>query len=163
MKALNLSAGLPNWWNSFTKIRHFERKWKHWKVNVWSFKRVQSNVFCSQIIITTPTTTNNNNNKQVCIDTTAWSSFSWRLKIIFKKVQICGYIEVKVGQYLLFMFSPPKISWTVYGIKNICLHVLAVFYLTQPSRKQIICFDFEKQNSALPCNIPYNFKKRRLF
>ena len=27
---------------------------------------------------------------------------------------------------------------------------LLFYYLTQPSSKQIICFDFEKQTSALP-------------
>jgi hypothetical protein len=48
------------------------------------------------------------------------------------------------------MFSPPKISWVVSGIKYICLYLLTVFYLIQPSRKQIICFDFQKQNSVLP-------------
>ena len=36
--------------------------------------------------------------------------------------------------------------------KNICLLELAVFFLTQPSSKQIICFDFEKQNNVLPNN-----------
>ena len=65
------------------------------------------------------------------------------------------YIEVIVGHYLLFMLSPPKISWTVLRIKSICLHVLIIFYLTQPSSKQIICFDFKKQDSALPYNILY--------
>ncbi len=49
------------------------------------------------------------------------------------------------------MFSPPKISWVVSGMKNICLHLLPVFYLIQPSSKQIICFDFQKQNSVLWC------------
>jgi hypothetical protein len=29
------------------------------------------------------------------------------------------YIKVKVEHYLLFMFSPPKISWTIWGIKYI--------------------------------------------
>jgi hypothetical protein len=48
------------------------------------------------------------------------------------------------------MFSPPKISWTISGIKCICLHILSVFYLIQPFIKQIICFDFRKQNSVLP-------------
>jgi hypothetical protein len=48
------------------------------------------------------------------------------------------------------MFSPPKISWVVSGIKYICLYLLPVFYLIQPSSKQIICFDFQKQNSVLP-------------
>jgi hypothetical protein len=48
------------------------------------------------------------------------------------------------------MFSPPKISLTVWGIKYICLHLFTVFYLIQPSSKQIICFDFRKQNSVLP-------------
>ena len=28
------------------------------------------------------------------------------------------HIAVKVGHYLLVMFSPPKISWTVEGIKT---------------------------------------------
>ncbi len=48
------------------------------------------------------------------------------------------------------MFSPPKISSTVWGIKYICLQLFTVFYLIQPSSKQIICFDFGKQNSMLP-------------
>ena len=48
------------------------------------------------------------------------------------------------------MFSPPKISWVVSGLKYICVHLLPVFYLIQPSSKQIICFDFQKQNSVLP-------------
>ena len=39
------------------------------------------------------------------------------------------------------------------GIKNMCLHVISDFYLTQPSNKQLICFDFKKQNSSLPYNI----------
>ncbi len=30
------------------------------------------------------------------------------------------------------------------------MHLLTVFYLIQPSSKQIICFDFGKQNSVLP-------------
>ncbi len=60
------------------------------------------------------------------------------------------YIEVKVEHNLLFMFSPPKISKAVSGIKYICLHLLPVFCLIQPSSKQIICFDFQKQNSVLP-------------
>ncbi len=56
----------------------------------------------------------------------------------------------KGKHYLLFMFSPPKISETIPGIKYICLHLFTVFYLIQPSSKQIICFDFRKQNSVLP-------------
>ncbi len=60
------------------------------------------------------------------------------------------YIKVKVEHYLLFMFSPPKISWLVSGIKYICLHLLPVFYLIQPSSKQFICFDFQKEKSVLP-------------
>ncbi len=60
------------------------------------------------------------------------------------------YIKLKVEHYSLFMFSPPKISWVISGIKDICLHLLPVFYLIQPSSKQFICFDFQKQNSVLP-------------
>ncbi len=48
------------------------------------------------------------------------------------------------------MFIPPKISWVVSGIKYTFLHLIPVFYLIQPSSKQIICFDFCKQNSVLP-------------
>jgi hypothetical protein len=65
-------------------------------------------------------------------------------------LEIPRYIKVKVEHYLLFMFSPPKMSWVVSGIKYICLHLLPVFYLIQPSGTQIICFDFQKQNSVLP-------------
>ncbi len=60
------------------------------------------------------------------------------------------YVKVKVEHYLLFMFRPPKISWAVWEIKYIFLHYLPVIYLIQPSSKQIICFDFRKQNSVLP-------------
>jgi hypothetical protein len=48
------------------------------------------------------------------------------------------------------MFSPPEISWFISGIKHICLHLFPVFYLIQPSSKQFICFDLQKQNSVLP-------------
>ncbi len=47
------------------------------------------------------------------------------------------YIKVKVD-------SPPKNK-----LDRLMNKFLFVFYLTQPSSKQIICFDFEK-NSALP-------------
>jgi hypothetical protein len=33
------------------------------------------------------------------------------------------YIKVKVEHYLFFMFSPPKISWTIWLTKYICLHL----------------------------------------
>ncbi len=59
------------------------------------------------------------------------------------------YIKVKVKHYLLFMFSPLKISCAIWGIKYIFLQLPPVFYLIKPSSKQIICFDFQKQNSAL--------------
>lgn len=50
-----------------------------------------------------------------------------------KKYYLTSYIEVNVGHYLLF--RPPKISYsTVWGIKNICLHTLSVFYLNQQSK-----------------------------
>ncbi len=54
------------------------------------------------------------------------------------------------------MYSPPKISWVISGIKYICLHLLSVLYLIQPSSKQIICFDFQK-NCVLPIvlYVPY--------
>ncbi len=45
------------------------------------------------------------------------------------------YIKVKVEHYILLMFSPPKVSWVTLGIKYICLHLLPVFYLIQPSSK----------------------------
>ena len=63
----------------------------------------------------------------------------WKHKNSFKS----RYIDVQVGHYLLFMFSPPKISLTVNGI-SIWIHVLIVYYLTQPSSKQNICIDFKK-------------------
>ncbi len=60
------------------------------------------------------------------------------------------------------MFSPPKISWVVSEIKYICLHLLPVFYLIQPS---IICFDFRKQNSVLPIvfYVPWVERERKEF
>ncbi len=73
-----------------------------------------------------------------------------------KKLSRMKFVKSKVhkskGRTLfVFMFSPPKISWVVSGIKkNICLHLLHVFYLIQPSSKRFICFDFRKQNSVLP-------------
>ncbi len=56
----------------------------------------------------------------------------------------------KVEHYFLFMFSPPKTSLTIQGIKYICLQLITAFYLIQPSSKQIICVEFRKQNSELP-------------
>ncbi len=53
------------------------------------------------------------------------------------------------GRILLFIFKPKKYARLFEGFKNICLHLLTVFYLTQPTNKQIICFDFEKPNSAI--------------
>jgi len=57
------------------------------------------------------------------------------LKVLFRKIVakihkccICmrqRYTEVKVGNYLMFMFSPPKRSQG----KNVCLNLLIVFYL----------------------------------
>ncbi len=90
----------------------------------------------------------------------------WQLEMIFLLIVCCEwlkkylgysiksreeprYIKVKVEHYLLYMFSPPKISWAVSGIIYICLHLFPVFYLIQPSSKQIICFDFWKQDSVL--------------
>ncbi len=79
--------------------------------------------------------------------------------IISKKTESMSvlprYLKVKVEHYLLFMLSPPKISLVVSGIKYICLHLLPVFYLIQPSSKQIFCFDFRKQNSVLPMDSMY--------
>ncbi len=66
----------------------------------------------------------------------------------FLGICACRLEDMKV-LYLLFMFSPPKISWVISGIKYICLHLLPVFYLIQPSSKQFICFDFREQNSVL--------------
>jgi len=40
------------------------------------------------------------------------------------------YIDIKVGHYLFFMLSPPKISYAIWEIRNICLHLLTVFYVT---------------------------------
>ena len=51
------------------------------------------------------------------------------------------------------MFSPPKISETVLRNKTYFLRLLSVFYVTQPSDKQMICYDYEKQDSALPYSI----------
>ncbi len=81
----------------------------------------------------------------------------WPFKVkITKKPR---YVKVKVEHYLLSMFSPPKISWVVSGIKYICLHLLPVFYLIQPSSKQINCFDFRKQNCVLPIVFYVPWKK----
>jgi len=79
--------------------------------------------------------------------TKSWYIYEWPLKQMKVKVKVH---KVKVEHYLLFMFSLPKISWVVWGIKYICLHLLPVFYLIQPSSKQIIWFYFQKQNSVLP-------------
>jgi hypothetical protein len=57
------------------------------------------------------------------------------------------HVQLKVNKNkgrTLFMFSPPKISWVISGIKYICLRLLPVFYLIHATRKQIICFDFRK-------------------
>ena len=61
------------------------------------------------------------------------------------------YLEAKLKHYLLLMFSPPKLSKTIWGIISFYLDLLTtMFYLTQPSNKQIICFDKKIcKNSAL--------------
>ena len=46
------------------------------------------------------------------------------------------------GRTLFIVYVQP-----VWGIQNICSHLITVFYLTQPSSKRINCFDFEKQNT----------------
>ncbi len=58
------------------------------------------------------------------------------------------------------MVSPPKISWTVWGLKYICLHLFIVFYLIQPSNKQIICFDLGNHNNVLPIVLYVPCKKQ---
>jgi hypothetical protein len=60
------------------------------------------------------------------------------------------YIKVKVEHYLLFMFSPPKISLVVSGMKYICLPLLPVFCLISPPVNKSFFFFFQKQNSVLP-------------
>ncbi len=61
------------------------------------------------------------------------------------------YIKVMVEHYLLFMYSPPNISWAVWGIKYIFYSYFLFSILHfQPFSKQIICFDIRKQNSVLP-------------
>jgi hypothetical protein len=112
-----------------------ERGWKLW--NRISFECLEKKIFES--IEATK------KEKKTC--------FSW--SIHFHPQVLPRYIKVKVEHYLLFMFSPPKISWVVSGIKYICLHLLPVFYPIQPSSKQIICFDFQKQNSVLPTLVFY--------
>ena len=39
------------------------------------------------------------------------------------------------------------------------LHLISIFYLTQLSNKLIICYDFEKKNSALPYSILRTLRK----
>jgi len=56
------------------------------------------------------------------------------------------YIEVKVGNYLLFRFFSKK-SKALWGMKKYCLHLLSIFHLFQPFNKQRICSDFETQNN----------------
>ncbi len=61
----------------------------------------------------------------------------------------------KVVHYSLSMFCPLKISYTVWEIKNIFVFIYLLFsYLTQSSKSQIICFDFEKQSSYLIFYVP---------
>ena len=63
---------------------------------------------------------------------------------ISKKISL--YIEV-ICYCSCFLFSSPKLPWTILGKKIICL-LFDCFYLTHHSSKQIICFDSEK--SAIP-------------
>jgi len=52
------------------------------------------------------------------------------------------------GRKLFFaIFSPPKVGQTILEIKNICLLLLTVFYVTQPSKTNYLV-DFEKQNTT---------------
>ena len=47
------------------------------------------------------------------------------------------------------MFRPPKIK----DLESICLQFRTHLYLIKSTNKQVICFDFEKQNSVLLYNI----------
>jgi hypothetical protein len=75
------------------------------------------------------------------------SLFLLSLPSINKTVAILGkkaarYIEEKVKQNCCFDLL--KLSWTVYDINNICLHLHIVFHLSQPSNKHIIIILFWK-------------------
>ena len=59
-------------------------------------------------------------------------------------------MEVKVKHYFIAYVWPSNYKLDHLRIKNIFLQLLKVFYQAQPTSKQIICFDFEKQNSVLP-------------
>jgi hypothetical protein len=52
------------------------------------------------------------------------------------------FIEVKES----FRFRTPKLSQTVCEMEILCLHLLTVFYVTQPSNKSN-GFDFEMAHS----------------
>ncbi len=59
---------------------------------------------------------------------------------LFGNIESCSlqsnYIKVMVRNYLLFVFSPPNIGYTVWEINNISLHLNTVFYQSQSSNKQ---------------------------
>ncbi len=77
-------------------------------------------------------------------DTVSLSIYVRETVFLFRKRNHPRYIKVKVEHYLLFKFSPPKISWVISGIKYICLHFFPVFYLMQPSSKQIVLISENK-------------------
>jgi hypothetical protein len=52
-------------------------------------------------------------------------------------------LEVKVEHCLLFVFSPPRQFGKQKIFDYICLHLFTLFYLAQPSNKQIDCFYFD--------------------
>ncbi len=98
----------------------------------------------------------------------AWRHLWWMthncFQLLLKMKMRSRYIKLKVEHYRLFMFSPPKISWVIWGIKYIYLLLFTVFFLIQPSSKQIICFGFGKQNSVLPIvffNVFHRFRQAK--
>ncbi len=70
-----------------------------------------------------------------------------RTTCVFRK-SLSRSIKVKVELYLLFMFSPPKLSLRtkVY----LLTFAYCFFYLNQPFNRQLIWIDFEKHYSVLP-------------
>ncbi len=70
---------------------------------------------------------------------------------------LARYIKVMVEHYLLFMFSPPKISWVVSGINYICLHLLPVFYLIQPSDLKVV------SSNLVPSDLQIDWQQLKIY
>jgi hypothetical protein len=94
---------------------------------------------------------NSNETFGLHLQTRGYFKFSYFRNLMSKiLLQYLPKVHKSKGRSLfLLIISPLKISRNISGIKYVCFHVFIILYPTQPSCKQIICFDFEQQKYLL--------------